>query len=54
MMDFELQRDIQHGRYNGFRNTFDEWQRRKERAADPLEPVIEDREDELVRLRRTR
>lgn len=53
MYDFSIQHDMQNGRYNGFRNTFDEWQTAKERAADPLEPVIED-EDDLEQLRRPR
>ena len=45
-----IQRDEQMGRYNGFRNTFDEWEARKERATEPVES--EDAgEDELERLR---
>ena len=32
-----IQRDEQMGRYNGFRNTFDEWEARKERAVEPIE-----------------
>jgi hypothetical protein len=49
-----IRRDEEHGRYNGFRNTFDEWERMKERAADPLEPVgiEESPEDELEERRR--
>jgi hypothetical protein len=54
MYDWAIRNDIQHGRYNGFRNTFDEWEARKERAADPLEPMIKDDEDELEQLRRQR
>jgi hypothetical protein len=51
-MHCEIQRDEQHGRYNGFRNTFDEWQ---ERAADPGETrATEEAEGELEQLRRTR
>jgi hypothetical protein len=45
-----IQRDIEHGRYNGFRNTFDEWERRKERAADA--PQQESPEDEIEQRRR--
>ena len=48
-----IQRDMALGRYNGFRNTFDEWETRKARAAD--EPEIEEGgEDDLERDRRTR
>ena len=47
-----IQRDIAHGAY-GFRNTFDEWAAKKERAADPPE-TEEGGEDEMEYLRRTR
>jgi hypothetical protein len=47
-----IQRDMALGRYKGFRNTFDEWETRKTRAADPIEE--ESPEDELERARRTR
>jgi hypothetical protein len=46
-----IQRDQAHGRYNGFRNTFDEWETRKERAAEPVESDDALGEDELERLR---
>ena len=47
-----IQRDEQMGRYNGFRNTFDEWEARKERAAEPVESDDASGEDsELERLR---
>jgi hypothetical protein len=38
-----IQRDQAHGRYNGFRNTFDEWETRKERAED--DPFDDDPDD---------
>jgi len=45
-----IQRDIAHGAY-GFRNTFDEWEQRKERAAEPVESDDASGEDDLERLR---
>lgn len=46
-----IQRDRAHGRYNGFRNTFDEWETRKERAAEPVESDDASGEDDMERLR---
>ena len=46
-----IQRDEQMGRYNGFRNTFDEWEARKERAAEPVESDDASGEDEMERAR---
>ena len=48
-----IQRDEQHGLYNGFRNTFDEWETRRARSADAVE-TDEAGEDELERDRRAR
>jgi hypothetical protein len=52
-----IHRDEQHGLYNGFRNTFDEWQTKKARSDDPLPEIVieleeEGGEDELERARR--
>jgi len=46
-----IRSDMAHGAYNGFRNTFDEWETR--RSADAVE-TDEAGEDELERDRRAR
>jgi hypothetical protein len=46
-----IQRDQAHGRYNGFRNTFDEWETRKERASEPVESDDASGEDDMERAR---
>lgn len=45
-----IHRDIQHGRY-GTRDTFDEWETRKERAAEPVESDDVSEEDDMERAR---
>ncbi len=48
-----IQRDMALGRYNGFRDTFDEWETRKARAEDVHE-TEDGGEDDLERDRRSR
>jgi len=49
-----IRSDMAHGAYNGFRNTFDEWETRRARSADAVETDEAAGEDELERDRRAR